>query len=430
MKTSFFKHITFTCFLLFIGYLSPLYGQKDLKSSKSKLLKEIQILNNQIKTLESNKKGTEQRIKLVTQKITFREDLLKVYRKEINTISKQITNLNDSISIINNNVNGIKDRFSELLRSFQIQQSTSNNWLFILDAKNLQQAYKRYHYLKQYSDYRKTQVADLLLKSDLLKTKKKELKQRKSQKESLEKENKHHNESLIQDKEDLNKSLGKINIKKQDLLAKIKAKKKKAAAIEKQIREALRRERELAKKRAEEAAALKNKSSGNKDSNTNKKTLNKKTVVFADTPQGKLASKQFSGNKGKLSWPVKQGKIHHKFGPYHPKGLPNITFDVKGLEISTPLNENVQAIFGGKISAIFIIPNGTKGIVLRHGAYVTIYANLKEVYVKEGDFVKVNKILGKVASEDATFGLLDFQIWIEYQNSEKNLNPALWLRKK
>lgn len=426
MKQSFFKHIVFTCFILLLGYSSSLNAQSNLKSSKSKLLKEIKTLNKQINTLNSDKKGTEKRITLVTQKITFREDLLKVYRREINTISKQILNLNDSILAINTNVKDIKANFSELLRSFQIQQSTSNNWLFILNADNLQQAYKRYHYLKQYSDYRKTQVADLLVKSDLLKSKKTALDQKKTQKENLEQENKKQNQSLINDKADLNTSLKKINIKKQDLLAKIKAKKKKAAAIEKQIREALRRERELAKKRAEEAAK-KNKKTGSKTPNT---TVKKEPILFADTPQGKLASKQFSGNKGKLSWPVKQGKIHHKFGPYHPKGLPNITFDVKGLEISTPLNEEVQAIFGGKISAIFIIPNGTKGIVLRHGSYVTIYANLKDVYVNEGDFVKVNKILGKVASEDATFGLLDFQIWIEYKNSEKNLNPQYWLRKR
>lgn len=425
MKTLYYKYIVALIFTLVFGCGNILNAQNDLKNSKSKLLKEIKVLNKQIETLNSDKKGTEQRISLVTQKITFREDLLKVYRNEIRQLSSQINSLNDSITVINNNVKHIKDHFSELLRSFQIQQSTSNNWLFILNAENLQQAYKRYHYLKQYSDYRKTQVSDLMTKSDLIKIKQEELKERKTQKENLELENKKQNQSLISDKEDLDKSLGRINIKKQDLLAKIKAKKKKAAAIEKQIREALKRERELAKKRAEAANKKKKISKSN-----NKSPVKKEVLTFAETPQGKLASKQFAGNKGKLSWPVRQGEIHHKFGPYHPTGLPNITFDVKGLEISTPLNEEVQAIFGGKISAIFLIPNGTKGIVIRHGAYVTIYANLKEVYVKEGDFVKVNNILGKVASEDATFGLLDFQIWIEYKNSEKNLNPQLWLRKR
>ncbi len=427
MKRLYFKHIIFAIFILFTGIDHSLYAQEHLKQSKSKLVNEINALNKQIATLNSDKKGTEQRIDLVTQKIIFREDLLKVYRKEIRSLSNQISNLNDSITVINSNITDIKENFSELLRSFQIQQSTSNNWLFILDAENLQQAYKRYHYLKQYSDYRKTQIENLKTKSELLNSQKIKLNKRKTQKKSLEAENKTQNQSLVNDKEDLNQSLSKINLKKQDLLAKIKAKKKKAAAIEKQIREALKRERELAKKRAE-AAAKKNKKSTKNTSNT---SANKKpALTFAETPQGKLASKQFAGNKGKLSWPVRQGKIHHKFGPYHPKGLPNITFNVKGLEISTPLNENVQAVFGGKISAIFIIPNGTKGIVLRHGSYVTIYANLKDVYVKEGDFVKVNKILGKVASEDPTFGLLDFQIWIEYQNSEKNLNPQHWLRKR
>ena len=166
--------------------------------------------------------------------------------------------------------------------------------MFILNADNLQQAYKRYHYLKQYSDYRRTQIDELVTKSELLEKKKDELKTRKSQKQSIETENKKQNQSLISDKEDLNKSLQKINVKKQDLLAKIKAKKKKAAAIERQIREALKRERELAKKRAE-AAAKKNKGT----SSTKAATPKKEELTFAETPQGKLASKQFAGNKGK-----------------------------------------------------------------------------------------------------------------------------------
>lgn len=426
MQRLFCNFKTYFCFVLMFIFVhqTQVYAQKqNLQVSKKEIIREIDELNTKLKYLAKNKVNTEKRIQLITKKISSRESLLRVYKKEIKQISYRISNMSDSIDVINNRVVEIKANYAELLRSFQIQQSNSNNWLFILDAKNLQQAYKRYNYLKQYSDYRKSQVKTLLTHSELLKEKKDKLDKKRQSKRQIEKEQLLESNNLIADKVELKSFAVKLGSEEQDVLKKIKEKKKIAAEIDRKIREIIRKERELAKKRAE---ALANKNKGK----TSGKTTSKPVLTFAETPQGKLVSKKFSGNKGKLPWPTKHGEIKHKFGPYHPKGLPNITFHVKGLEIKTPLNENVYSVFGGKVSAVFLIPNGTKGIVVRHGSYVTIYANLKDVKVKEGDLVKVNTNLGKVGSEDGNFGSLDFQIWIEYKASEQNLNPELWLQKR
>lgn len=423
MLRSFYSSFTYVfCFLILsIGVSSFCYAQtNELQESKDKILSEIRSLNALLQTLEKTKSSTSQRVEILTKKIRSREVLLNVYKKEIKQINTQITTLSDSISGLDDQVNLIKSNFADLLKSMQIQQSNSNNWLFILDAKNLQQAYKRYNYLKQYSDYRKNQVNTLVTKVDVLKKKKEVLDSKRKEKKHLESSQIKENNQLVQDKQDLKVYINGLNDEQDSLLLKINEKKKLAKVIDNRIREAIRKEKELARKKA---LALANK-------NKSKNTKEKPVTVFSETPEGKLISKNFKGNKGQLPWPVSQYKIKHKFGPYHPKGLPNITFDVKGLEISTPLNEKVRSVFSGRVSAVFLIPNGTKGIVVRHGSFVTIYSKLKEVNVKEGDFVKVNTILGKVGSEDATFGLLDFQIWIEYKDSEVNLNPELWLRKK
>ena len=62
--------------------------------------------------------------------------------------------------------------------------------------------------------------------------------------------------------------------------------------------------------------------------------------------------------------------------------------------------------------------------MVRHGAYMTVYANLDQVYVKKGQTVDVKQKIGRVyydADENKTE--LQFQVW---KNTTK-LNPEAWI---
>lgn len=60
-------------------------------------------------------------------------------------------------------------------------------------------------------------------------------------------------------------------------------------------------------------------------------------------------------------------------------------------------------------------------VMIGHGDYVTVYANLEAVGVKTGDRVALNQTIGKLPADDA---FLHFEIWKDQQN----LNPELWLQ--
>ena len=63
---------------------------------------------------------------------------------------------------------------------------------------------------------------------------------------------------------------------------------------------------------------------------------------------------------------------------------------------------------------------GTMVVMVRHGAYITVYANLRNVSVRQGQKVGTGQTLGTVGSD----GVLQFQL----RKETAKLNPESWLR--
>ena len=63
--------------------------------------------------------------------------------------------------------------------------------------------------------------------------------------------------------------------------------------------------------------------------------------------------------------------------------------------------------------------------IVRHGEYLTVYAKLEDVFVKQGDNVKTKQNIGKV-SKDAEDGqtILHFEVW---KSGIGKMNPEPWL---
>ena len=65
-------------------------------------------------------------------------------------------------------------------------------------------------------------------------------------------------------------------------------------------------------------------------------------------------------------------------------------------------------------------------VMVRHGSYLTIYANLDSVFVREGERVIEGTAIGTVAKapvdQQAT---IHFELWKE----SDNLNPESWLKR-
>ena len=96
-----------------------------------------------------------------------------------------------------------------------------------------------------------------------------------------------------------------------------------------------------------------------------------------------------------------------------------------GIEFICNQGSAVFCIFNGTVTRVFTCPNGTKGIIVRHGEYMTVYANLGTVAVKQGAKVTTKQTLGTVAVNGDGVAEFSFQLWKGTQSQ----NPRHWLRK-
>ncbi len=133
----------------------------------------------------------------------------------------------------------------------------------------------------------------------------------------------------------------------------------------------------------------------------------------------------FSSLKGRLNWPVANGKIIRKYGENRNNKTNTVMLNY-GVDIAASKDINVKAVSDGVISAIDWIPGyGSVVIVTHKGDYRTVYSHLSEIYVNEGDKVKPGSVIAQVG--DSIEGkILHFEIW----NSRENQNPEVWLARK
>ena len=141
----------------------------------------------------------------------------------------------------------------------------------------------------------------------------------------------------------------------------------------------------------------------------------------------RVLSGSFESNKGRLLFPVSgQYKIVKPFGRHQHPELKYVQTDNGGIDIEVPFGTNARAVFDGKVSAIFRQDGFNTIVMVRHGNYLTIYVNLSEIYVSNGETVKANQNIGKIFADpnDDNRTILHFEV----RKEREKLNPQLWVK--
>ena len=140
------------------------------------------------------------------------------------------------------------------------------------------------------------------------------------------------------------------------------------------------------------------------------------------------AGSNFESLKGRLSMPVAGNyTIVRKFGRQKHPSLPHVETDNAGIDIQTAPNAGVRAVCDGEVSAVFQPEGYNSVVVVRHGNYLTVYANLGAVNVRAHQQVKAGQSLGAVYSDssDRNRSVLHFEI----RHNRTKENPEVWLRR-
>ena len=133
----------------------------------------------------------------------------------------------------------------------------------------------------------------------------------------------------------------------------------------------------------------------------------------------RMMNNGFEANKGRLPMPITGNyRIVSHFGQYNVAGLQGVTLDNKGINIMGGGGCKARAIYDGEVSAVLSYA-GTVVVMLRHGAYISVYSNLSSASVSRGQHVSTRQILGTVGSDH----ILQFQL----RKERAKLNPEAWL---
>ncbi len=395
-------------FVLTILFLFSLLGDGMLfAQSKETLERKRQELTSDIKQIEKlidnslNKKRT-----LVTnlENLKFKIDLQK---KLIININNQLNIIVDEIDRNTIELNQLlkkqkkvkEDYASMVLKSYK-HKSKLNRIMFVFSANNFTQAYKRLQYYKQYVKYKDKQIKQIKLTTTLADNVLEELDEQKNQKKNL-----------ILANEKIKINLDKENLIQKDMIVEIRSDEKRFAN---QIRIKQKQTQEIDKqieKIIMEATA---------------KVKNKGLSEFNLTAEAKLISKKFNENKGKLPWPVEKGIVILKYGKQPHPIVRTTTIQSNGVRILTSQNQEVRAIFDGKVYSIIISKNGSHAILVQHGNFFSVYKNLSEIYVKKGETIETKQVIGKlITNKSSGQTILNFSIFKDGVTQ----NPSVWIYK-
>ena len=183
-----------------------------------------------------------------------------------------------------------------------------------------------------------------------------------------------------------------------------------------------------------------NKQKDNKKETERKEPEKKAPVEYADarkrTPRGgetssksaaSLGSGNFGGMKGSLPKPVSGAfRVTSRFGRQSLPDLPDVMYDNPGIDAEVSPGASALAVYGGKVSGVYMLPGYNTVVIVNHGNYYTVYGNIATASVKVGDNVTAGQGLGRLAADedDSSHSSIHFEVW---RNREK-LNPLDWIK--
>ena len=395
------KALTTAFFIISFIFAGNSQSINELQKQKLEAVREIEYTTRLLKETQRNQTASLDRLNLLNRQITRRNDLIANIHKEIILYQSFIDANSSAIQMLTEDVENIKKEYAAFIRSAYRNKNAGNKAIFLLSAENFNQAYRRLLYLKRYSANRYSQSEAIGVIQDVLGKNIAKLAQQKKIKELLVGETKNETLKLSTEKVQQNKEVQNLQKKQKSLMQKLREQKQIEQRLENDIQRIIEEE-------ARKSGAPVGKS-------------------YAMTPEQKLIGDNFEQNKSRLPWPVERGAITERFGINPHPVLTHVEVKNNGVNITTEPGAKVRAVFNGEVTRVFGITGGNSSIIIRHGLYLSVYSNLKEVIVKKGDKVTTRQVIGTVFTEsedgNSKSSVLKFQIWRDKQK----LDPEDWI---
>jgi septal ring factor EnvC (AmiA/AmiB activator) len=396
-------------FLLLIGALGysqqKSAAQKELEERKAALTQEIAQITEWVKEQQEVRGSVVDRIRILDRKQSALENLIALSAREVQFLQRQIDQSSNEINTIEVELKRLKEDYARVIQSAYQKKLEKNKLLFLLSASSFNEARRRMNYLLQYAEYRTIQAKRIEEKQLALQEKEKALQAQLVIQQEKITENQRQRDELERDKRAQEQLVAETRKQERKYRAELASREKERKRIDQEIDRLIR-----------EAIARANREKA--------KAKSKAKDAFVLTPEAKRIAASFEANKGRHLWPVEKGIKSIGYGTYADKLYPSLKHFNNGVTIATASGAKARAIFEGEVMQIMSNRQGIKGVYVRHGDYITMYYNLAEVFVSEGQQLEAKQEIGRIHTDQ-----VDKQTTLKfylYQNTTR-LNPELWV---
>ena len=442
---------------------APSYSTPAIKGLQAERNQIQQKIRQQEQALRANQADVKKRLQdllVLNTQIDERQKNIEGIQKDIHGIDNNIGILTVQLQNLQSQLDEHKEKYIKSLQYSAKHHNVQENMMFIFSAESLTQLYRRMRFVKEYAAYQKAQGDIIKMKQQQIGEKNQQLKVVKGQKNTLlykgqqekkalegqQGEQKKVVASLQQQQKTIQSVIAEQRQKDAELNKKIDAliaeevakARARAAAEAKRRAEAAAEAKRKAEERAADAAkrkeaeqlareaeaarvATERKAQAEEERNQRDISNARKSVEDAQRMNSvdRMMSGGFEANKGRLPMPITGSyRIVSHFGQYNVEGLKNVTLDNKGINILGSSGCQARAIYDGEVSAVFGF-SGSMVVMVRHGAYISVYCNLRSVNVSKGQKVSTRQTLGAVGADN----ILQFQL----RRETAKLNPEAWL---
>jgi murein hydrolase activator len=383
-------------FLISLSAIAQKKSKTQLQKEKQQSLAKINEVEKILAQTSKKKKNTLGELNALNQRIKEQENLIASIKGEVRLLDNEISENNDIISVLEEDLKKLKSEYASMLYAAQKAHNSTTRLMFLFSSKSFDQMLMRMKYMEQYGETRKMQAEQIVKVQDELSGHVKSIRIRREEKNALLNDQIRENDNLAELKQKQNRLVKNLAKEEKKLRKDLDETKKAVAKLDRLIEDIIREEM------AKAATASKSKSA-----------------------ESMALSSSFEDNKNKFPWPVTSGFISLGFGRQNHPALKGIIVQNNGVNIQTKENEKVKSIFEGEVRKVAFIPTLGSTVIINHGEYLTVYAGLKEVFVKAGQKVTTNQEIGRIFSNSEGVSELRFQI---FKNTTA-LDPQVWLRK-
>ena len=395
-----------TRFLITIAFLSissVVFAQtvQQLEEERREALRRIETTNQMLTQTQRSRQTSTNQLNLLNNNIRERQSLIGTINREVSQLNEEIILLGLQQQELTNRLNVLKADYARLVQESFIKRNFHNKMMFIFSAQSFNQSMRRLRYLQEFTAHRKEQVAEIQRVSAEIDERSRQTEQHRLTRLSISQQREAEVRRLAQDQTAQQRVLNDLRSQEQRLQRELREQQQRAERLNQRIEQVIAEE--IRRSQQQQQA----------------------TGIHALTREQQLISGNFEANRGRLPWPVERGTISARFGRQPHPVLRNVTTENQGIRIQTPAGSVARAVFEGEVTQRFSIPGNNNAVIIRHGMYYTVYANLTEIFVRVGDRVTPRQQIGRIFTDTAQDNRTELEFQIRKEITP--LNPELWI---